>query len=342
MARKTTTAEKLDDLKKAMAGRSTMLIGLQDNPDPDALGAAAALRKLANATAGVQCSLACGGTLGRAENRAMARYLDLNLRPIGELDPSRFDLIALVDTQPGQGNNSLPRGVRPHVVIDHHPIRPHSRSAPFTDVRSRYGATSTILFEYLEAAGIVPEAPLATALLYGIRSDTQDLGRESTRADIKAYEALYPLANKRMLGAIQRGQVPSEYFEVLATALAAARRCGSCIYSALGAVRTGDLIAEVADLMLRHEAAQWSLCWGYVDDKLLLSVRTSAPDGRADSVAKRIVSRKGSGGGHHSMAGGQIPLTDSTAKSRKRLDALVRRRYVKATGNDIAACRKLF
>jgi nanoRNase/pAp phosphatase (c-di-AMP/oligoRNAs hydrolase) len=69
----TRSARKLADLRNVLAGKAAMLIGLQDNPDPDAFGAAAALRKLANDLAGVHCSLACGGTVGRSENRAMVR-----------------------------------------------------------------------------------------------------------------------------------------------------------------------------------------------------------------------------------------------------------------------------
>lgn len=337
----TKSAKKLDDLRALMRGQSTMVIGMQDNPDPDALASAAALRKLANTLENIQCSLACGGAVGRAENRAMVRYLDLNLRPITELDHNRFGLIALVDTQPGTGNNSLREGVLPDIVIDHHSIRNETRSVKFTDVRSRYGATATILCEYLQAADIVPEAPLATALLYGIRSDTQDLGRETTQADIDAYEMLYPLANKRMLGAIQRGQVPTDYFQVLAASLKNARLCGSCIYSDLGLVGTPDMIAEVADLLLRHERANCSLCWGVHDKQLLLSIRSSSPDLHADEIARKIVSRKGTGGGHRSMAAGQIPLRDSTTMLAKSMNEMIQKRFLDATGNDTAPCEAL-
>jgi len=335
------TARKLAQLEKLLAGSSSMLVVLQDNPDPDALAAAVALRKVANARASVACSLTCGGVVGRAENRALVHYLELNLRPVAEVRAERFGAVALVDTQPGTGNNSLVPDARVDIVIDHHPRRRQTRGVPFTDIRSRYGATSTILYEYLVAAGITPETALATGLLYGIRSDTQDLGRETTQADVRAYEALYPLANKRALAAIQRGQVPTEYFRMLARALASARLCGTCIFCELGDVDNPDMIGEVADLMLRHELARWSLCWGFHDGAILLSVRTSAPDGHADSVMRRIVSRKGTGGGHRSMAGGQIPLAGASAAQRSRLDGLIRRRFLKATGNASASSQKL-
>jgi nanoRNase/pAp phosphatase (c-di-AMP/oligoRNAs hydrolase) len=181
----------------------------------------------------------------------------------------------MVDTQPGTGNNSLPAGIEPDIVIDHHPIHRQTRAAPFTDIRRSYGATSTILVEYLIEAGITPDPPLATALLYGIRSDTQDLGRECSRYDIEAIEFLYPFANKRMLGIIQRGKVPRVYYQMLADALRNARVQGPAVITELGDIDNPDMIAEVADLLLREDETTWSMCTGYWNNKLLISLRTS-------------------------------------------------------------------
>ena len=202
-----------------MQGHVSMLIVMQDYPDPDAIASAAALRDLANAMAGVQCFVAQGGALGRAENRAMVKYLDLKLHDMTQVDTDRFDLVAMVDTQPGTGNNSLPEGIIPQIVIDHHPMRQATRSAAFTDVRSGYGSTATILHEYLVESGIEIDARVATALLYGIRSDTNDLGREATQEDINALVALYPIANKRALSRIETERVPRAYFQMLAEGL---------------------------------------------------------------------------------------------------------------------------
>lgn len=342
MSNRTDTQKKLAELRPMLAKASTMAIVLQDSPDPDALGAAVGLRQLAHDLADVNCSIVCGGTVGRAENRALVRYLQLNLRVPEALEMRRFDLVAMVDTQPGLGNNSLPEDVSPQVVIDHHLTAGRTRRAPFTDVRSRYGATSTILHEYLLDAGVEPDVPVATALLYGIRSDTQDFGRESTRADIAAYEALYPLANKRMLGAIQRGQVGPDYFRTLAVAIGRSERVGDAAYCSLGELDNTDMIAEVADLLLRHEQANWSLCWGDSGGRALLSLRTSlGEDARADKVMKRIVSRRGTGGGHDTMAGGQIPIRQDDAAYRRRLDETILRRFLKASGNDGKPVRKI-
>ena len=341
MAYSQLTTERLGTLLEMLSGKSTMLIVIQDIPDPDAIAAAVALRELANRTAGVACSLVHGGTIGRAENRALVSYLKLRIRHPDHVDLDKFDLIAMVDTQPGTGNNCLPSDTLPDIVIDHHTIRPETRSVEFTDIRSKYGATSTILLEYLLAARVMPTKPIATALMYGIRSDTQDLGREARSADINAIEVLYPSANKRMLGHIQRGRVPDEYYQMLVDALKRATIFGDVVVSFLGEVENPDMMAELADLLLRHEECTWSLCCGFVNGCAVLSIRKSANRARADKVMAQVVSRIGTGGGHAAMAGGRIPIKDNTNQGRGKLIGTITSRFLKAVGADPEVHRKL-
>ena len=293
---------KFKKLAEMLSNRKTLLIVMQNNPDPDSIAAAVALRKLANSIAEVQCSIAHGGTVGRAENRALVKYLGLNLRKIAEIDFEKFDLIAMVDTQPGTGNNSLPADKMPDIVIDHHPIRKRTRSCKFTDIRSKYGATATILYEYLKDAQIVPETKVATAMVYGIRSDTQDLGRDSIKNDMEALISLLNLANKRQLSEIQRGKVQREYFGFLNTALNNARTYKNAIVTSLGEISIPDMVGEIADMLLRDDEADWTMCYGIFNQSILISLRTSQEAISAEHVIKRIVSRRGTGGGHLSYA----------------------------------------
>lgn len=324
------TKNKLTQLKEIFEGNRTLLILMQDNPDPDSIASAMALRKLANTMANLQCSIVYGGRIGRGENRALTRYLSLNLRKSEEVDFHSFDLIAIVDTQPWTGNNSLPAEMEPDLVMDHHPCRKETKTCRFTDIRSTYGATVTILYEYLRAAGIEIDVPLATAMLYAIRSDTQDLGRDTTKPDLETVMAVYPMANKRMLSEIQRGRVDRNYFQMLGNALRNARVFGPAIVTGLGPVENPDMIAEVADLLLRDDETNWTLCYGIYQDRLLVSIRTSQETVRADRVIRRIVGRKGTGGGHPSYAGGQIPLSKTTPKAIARMENSVLKRFLAA------------
>jgi len=282
--------------------------------------------------AGVQCSLAHGGSVGRAENRALSRYLDLRLHAMTEVDLNRFNAIALVDTQPVTGNNSLPADIVPDIVIDHHPIRRATRRSPFTDVRGKYGATSTIIYEYLTEAGIPIDVDLATALLYGIRSDTQDLGRETTQADIDAFLALYPRANKRMLSRIEHERVPDAYYQALSKALAGAEIHGNALLADLGPTDNPDMTGEVADLLLRREGTGWALCHGVHEGKLLFSIRTGEAGVDAGKAARRIAGRKGTAGGHNAFAAGQIPLTKGTRRELTDVVRSITTRFFRSVG----------
>jgi nanoRNase/pAp phosphatase (c-di-AMP/oligoRNAs hydrolase) len=300
-----------------------------------------ALRRLANALAGLKCSIAHGGTVGRGENRALVHYLNLNMLQCGQIKFEQYDLIAIVDTQPGTGNNSLPRNTIPQIVFDHHPFRRTTRLCEFYDVRREYGATSTILLEYLQQAGLVPNVHLATALLYAIRSDTQDLGREATKADILAIESLYPVANKRMLSEIQRGSVPKEYFRMLSEALQNARVYQKSIVTHIGQTNNPDMIGEVADLFLREDNTNWTMCTGFFEGKLLISIRTTQVKNRADKAVKFIVARRGTGGGHLTYAGGQIPLKKDSESQRRKLKQFIENKFLKALGISEKRCSAL-
>jgi nanoRNase/pAp phosphatase (c-di-AMP/oligoRNAs hydrolase) len=328
------TRQRVERLIRLLKGKGNLLIVMQDNPDPDSIAAAVALRRFANSTAGVQCSIAHSGTVGRGENRALVSYLGLKLHQMRDIDFKKFDLIGMVDTQPGTGNNSLPESQLPDIVVDHHPCRRLTRSAPLIDIRSGCGATSTILSEYLHEAQIVPDTPLATALLYGIRSDTQDLGREATQADIEAIEWLYPLANKRMLSEIQRGSVPKEYFQMLAVALKNARIYGNAIVTSLGPIDNPDMIGEVADLLLREDQTTWTMCMGLFKGKILISLRTIDESNKAGTVVKRLIARRGTGGGHQTYAGGQIPLKQNTQAELSRMERQLRQKFIRLIGAD--------
>lgn len=333
MARRLNPVTRLARLWSVLDGAKTMLIVVQNNPDPDAIAAAAALREIANEIHGIACSVAHAGAVGRAENMALLDYLRLNTRALEGMDLDRYDRLGMVDAQPGAGNVKFDPSVRLDVVIDHHPIRRETRSARFTDIRSRYGATCSMMYEYLTAAQIEIPTRLATAMIYGIRSDTQDLGRESTRADIDAYLGLYPLANARVLGRIVSAPLPHSYYSTLRAALDRATVYGNRIVSDIGALDSPEMVAETADLLLRADDIDWTMCIGIVDRWIHLSLRTSDRDGNAGKIARNLGGRRGFGGGHHTLAAAQIPIPEGNGKRKVR--AMIKgltQRFLKATG----------
>lgn len=294
------------------------MILTHNDPDPDAIAGAVALRFLLAEKAGVEAQPVYRGIVGRAENRALVRYLDYPLRRLRGTDLRSGAPFALVDTQPGAGNNALPPNVTTVIVVDHHPWREESEGAQFADVRPELGASSTMMTEYLQAAKLVPPAPLATALFYGIQTDTQGLARGVTPADMAAYTFLQPLVDREGLVEIERAQVPADYFKGLVGALRAARVYHYVVISYVGAMARPDLAAEMADLLLRLKGVRWAVCMGVYKDVIVLAVRTLNRNGHAEQLVSRVVGDRGTAGGHGRMAGGHVRLEGADPKAMAR------------------------
>ena len=287
------------------------LVLTHDNPDPDAMASACGLAWLLERSAGIEAQAGYGGMIGRAENKALLKVLHLPIQPVSKLGARDYDLIGLVDTQPEVGNYSLAGGVFPNLVIDHHPARPQSARSLFHDVGGPAGATSTLVTQYLRAARLAPPPPLATALFYGIKTDTRDLGREVDSADIDCYNWLFPLVDKVALSRIEHPQVPRTYFEAYHRAYERARLHGdgqACVVD-LGEVYVPEIVPEVAERMVSLEGLRWSLAAGAFQGELYLSLRLNDRRVNAGRLVRQICGPLGgSAGGHGAMAGARVPL----------------------------------
>jgi nanoRNase/pAp phosphatase (c-di-AMP/oligoRNAs hydrolase) len=315
--------------------RSGPLIILpHDNPDPDALASAAALRFLAKQLVDRDATIGLGGYVGRAENRAMLRYLNIPLVPVQDLRLDHGTRIALVDTQPGRSNNSLPPGLKPAIVIDHHPQYTPVGDLPFSDLRDGYGATSTILTEYMMDPRLHLETKIATALFYGIMAETQDLGREASTPDMDACAFLYPHTNKRRLAKIENARVPREYFSAFRAAIESACIYGRLIVSILGEIRYPDMVAEMADFLLRLDEVDWAAAIGRYGDYLYVSLRTTNRDVNAGDILRQVLGSDHAGG-HDMIAGGRLVLP--AGADWRAAATRIRGRLVAAVGQQQAA-----
>lgn len=309
---------RLTDLVKRDGEGGRWLVLTHDNPDPDALASATILTRVLRTALNQKVTTAYGGIIGRAENQEMVRSLRLRLSHIRNLNLKRYRHFALVDTQHRSGNNQLPFRVVPDIVIDHHPVRANTQNGPFYDIRPRYGATATILAEYMLAAGVRPTQAEATALIYAIRSETQDFAREYAGPDKAVYDHFFPQANHRLLARIQSPRLPLTYFRNLHDALENLESVDTLILSHLGKVEQPDIVPEIADLLLRMEGKTWALCTGLYGDRLYLSIRTTNTRADAGSLMHRLLRRRGKGGGHGRIAGGWVDLSKVPGDSDRR------------------------
>jgi len=325
----------LDSALAKLAGHKSLLVYTHDNPDPDALAAALGLGRLIAHELGAAVTLGQGGIVGRAQNRAMVDVLKIPLEPIEKLDPEAFDTIALVDSQPETGNNSLPDGHRIDIVVDHHPPRPASARAPWCDIRPELGATSTIIFGYLRARGVPIDAALATAFFFALRTETRDLGRESTVAEKQAYLHLVPLVDHDLIYRMSHPKVPRAHFAALDRALRSAHLFGDLVAVNLGVLNYPDLVAEIADLLLSYEGARFVLCMGRYGEHAYMSLRTEVDFARAGSVMRQIVAQDGAAGGHGTMAGARLFASLTSEEALATMFEEMVRRLLEALGRPL-------
>jgi nanoRNase/pAp phosphatase (c-di-AMP/oligoRNAs hydrolase) len=260
-------------------GRHVVVI--RGYPDPDSLASAWAHVRLA-ASAGIECDIAHLPVVSRAENRAMVNLLDLPLvRITAAEDLDRYSALSLVDAN----SIELPKnaGLPCASIVDHHTVS-GKLNADYVDVRLAVGATSTIYTEYvLEAPTRVLDngsiaTRLATALAYGIRSDTDDLLRAGAD-DLRALANLVDLIDADVLAALSRYAIPAASMRIMRRALEAMQVEGTWVFAGVGQVRPQDrdAIGQAADFLLRRDGTRTVITFGLIDGWIDGSLRTNDP-----------------------------------------------------------------
>lgn len=307
------TRARVERIRRRFEDAQRVLILMQDDPDPDAIASALALKTLLGRTR-TSAHLCTFGSITRAENVAMCKILEIEVEEISAQALDEFDRVAMVDVQPSFLEE---RFHDVDLVIDHHPVdRPIK--ARIRDVRPSYGATSTILVEYLRAADIKVTQRLATALLYGIKSDTLGLERGGSRADLEAFSHLYLLANHSALRRIERPELSEAALDVLVHGLHRRRIVSGVFFSHLGTVTGADLIPQLADFGLQAEGVEWSVVSGVVADEVRISIRNVGYVKSAGEVARAAFGDIGGAGGHRTMAKAVVPLASLTGGEEAR------------------------
>src|SRR5437016_13992865 len=312
------TMRRVEEIKEHFEGAESVLILLQDDPDPDAIASGLALRQVLGRNKQT-APLGSFGRVTRPENIAMVKLLEIEIDRVTKSGLRNFDRIAVVDLQPPH-LSSPPDEI--DLVIDHHPEQFNYKSH-IKDIRPGYGATSTILLEYLLCTNSNIGTRLATAMLYGIKSDTFALSREVNEWDVQAFSYLYPLANQNLMRRIERPELPPAALDALSVALKNRRVIDRVAFVNLGRVERDDLIPQMADFSLSFEGIEWAFVSGVYDSNYIISVRNVGYVRSAGRVLKEAFGAIGSAGGHSSMAKAIIPLgTQSVRQMDKKVQQM--------------------
>jgi nanoRNase/pAp phosphatase (c-di-AMP/oligoRNAs hydrolase) len=285
----------------------SLLLLMYGSPDPDAIASAMALREIIQKTKGLSRSaFASTELLNRQQNIEFVSSLHLHVQLINQVDIKSYRLIALLDAQPSFFSRAL-NFIKPQIVLDHHPYE-GQWNAELTDIRPSYGALSTILTEYLLCSRIKSSRNLHTALLYGIKTDTDNFDRTTLIEDISAYSYHTRRANMQFIRRIELNQTPAhylKYFDVAYHHMINFRGRRVCF---LGKTESADICVQIADFYLRLIGTYYVVVAGMVEDRMIIIFRGDGYRQNCGAIAQRAFGQIGKGGGHRSAARMEIPL----------------------------------
>ena len=212
------------------------------------------------------------GMIARAENQAMVGALEIPVEPVERVPFGCGEAVVMVDSQPHTGRRTSEAAV-PVAVLDHHETGGNLEGVRYLNLRPNLGATSTIVTGYLLEQEVPIGTRLATALLYGIESETLGYPREAAPSDDGALIWLFPRADKDLLARIRNPKLPQSYFATYQHALNNAFLYRDLVICRCGDVPQPDIVAELADFLIRFEAVNWALSAGKFENLLKLSLR---------------------------------------------------------------------
>jgi nanoRNase/pAp phosphatase (c-di-AMP/oligoRNAs hydrolase) len=296
-------SEKLRRFYDQFSGNDHALIVI--NADPDAIASAMAVSRLLWRRV-LSVTISHVNTINRPDNLAMLKLLRVSLVPHTDIELSQYSKMVIVDSQPD--HNEFMNQLNPHVIIDHHPET--CAKAPYLDIRPNYGATASIMTEYLRSARIKPSVKLATGLYHAIKTDTNAFKGQTVIEDVRAFQYLFRYVNIYLARKIEQADLRLDFLKYFNIALQNMRLRKGRVFVHLGPVVNPDICVIIADFFMRIVSVTWSIVSGTYDKKLIIILRNDGIRKNAGNVAKKGFGQIGSAGGHKNMARAEIAFSD--------------------------------
>lgn len=300
--------DKIELLKRQFTQKDR--VGIIIIPDPDSIASAFAFQTMIKHWVH-HCETIHLTETQRLDNRAMLRLLKLKYKPFRQVDLSRYSKLVMLDGQPS--HNPLLSNLSFSVIIDHHPgsLEHH---VPFTDIRINYGATASIMTEYLLQADIRITPRLATALYYAIKTDTDMFRRTSSHHDLNILGHLLPKIKIGVMRMIEGSEIPRTLLKYISKALADVSFHKSLAYVHIGNVERDEMCPILADFLLRIKGINWSIVSATTEKHLTIVLRSWRERKDVGKIAVKSFFRLGKAGGHRYAARAEIPLTSIPEK----------------------------
>ena len=295
----------LNELIDLLKGKK-VYVQTHNFPDPDAIGAGFGLQQFL-IRFGIDATLCYHGKIDRLNTRKMVDMLGIEIFSKDEIEGmSEDDPIICVDSQKNSGNILDLIGDEV-ACVDHHPTTVKI-DYYYKDVRM-VGSCCTIIAEYYEKNGIEPDIMSATALMYGLKMDTNGFTRGVTGEDVHAFGYLHPLIDADILSRLEQNQLEFEDLHAYGAAISSIQVYGRTGVAFIPFSCQDALIAITCDFILSLEEVDIAIVYSKRNDGYKFSIRAegSLSDVDCGKIIAEALEGIGSGGGHAYMAGGFIP-----------------------------------
>jgi nanoRNase/pAp phosphatase (c-di-AMP/oligoRNAs hydrolase) len=289
----------------------TLGIITHKNPDPDAISSAMALAEIAKYAnpKSLVTRIFYEGSIGHQENRTFVNLLDIKMEHLTAESLQKCTFIALVDSSGPGANNDIPPQTKINIIIDHHKDGRHmATQSSFIDIRPGVGATASILTQYLQELDVPVDKRVATALLYGIRTDTKEFKRNVTPQDLNYAGFLLPLTDADLLDKIMSPSMSQETLDVIGTAINRRKIQSGYLFANVGYVMNRDALPQAADILITLEGVNTALVYGITDNSIVISARNRDIRLHIGNALSEAFGEMGDAGGHPNMAAAQLPL----------------------------------
>jgi nanoRNase/pAp phosphatase (c-di-AMP/oligoRNAs hydrolase) len=293
-------------------------------PDPDAIASSLGMYYLLSQRGIQKLAIVYDLEIEKANSQRMLEMFKVPMIPAAEaLTLGTEDWAVLVDAQKGNANiTDLPTDEV--AVIDHHEYK-GNMGYRFEDVRPHVGSCSAIVAEYFFENNIEPPREIATALLYGIFMDTDNLTRGASGLDINMFYRLYSLSDIDLIVELKGNEISVQDLELYAEAFKTVE-----IYDELGFLRlksvNDSLLGAAGDIVVSVAGVNIVIAYAEKENGVKLSVRSTCGNIKANDLVRYLAKGCGVGGGHDNMAGGFIPK--ESLMPHRSLDTFLKHRAI--------------
>lgn len=272
-------------------------------PDPDALASAYGMQIFLRAH-GVESTICYAGEVEKNSTKKMFEVFHIEAYEIDDItDMTEDDYIVTIDGQKFNSNLTDFPG-NEVACIDHHPTMVPC-AYKYSDLRI-CGACASMVANYFKESETTLDTNTATALLYGIKMDTDSFNRGVTDFDIEMFAYLHKIADNQTIISLSHNNYEIQDLYAYGEAIRNIKIYDNVGFASISFDCPDALIAMISDFILGLNIVEFAVVYASRNGGFKFSVRNETATYHAGTVTARALKDIGDGGGHFAMAGGIV------------------------------------